>query len=113
VAESTILRRILLACGQRGVRLWRNNAGVAHHKDGSRVRYGLCGGSSDLIGFRSVEITPDMVGSRIAQFVALEVKSATGRATREQNIFLAVVRVAGGVAAVVRSEDEARAVLNG
>jgi hypothetical protein len=43
------------------VRLFRNNNGVAKMKDGSVVRYGLGNGTSDLIGWESVVITPDMV----------------------------------------------------
>lgn len=72
-----------------------------------RIRFGLAPGSSDLIGFRSVVIDPGMVGKRIAQFLAVEVKTPTGRATGEQRNFLQVVASFGGIALVARSLVEA------
>ncbi len=69
------------------VRLFRNNVGVAEHTDESghtrAVRYGLANDSarinsvlksSDLVGWRRVTITPDMVGSVIARTVLRECK---------------------------------------
>jgi hypothetical protein len=104
------MRRILDACGRGVVRLFRNNTGALEDKTGRVVRYGLCKGSSDLIGWRTVDITEDMVGQRVAVFVALEVKDR-GRLTPEQAGFLEVVRRAGGIAAEVRSVEDAEAAL--
>lgn len=106
MSEMAVLRRILEACARGEVRLFRNNVGALEDKTGRVVRYGLCKGSSDLIGYRTVEITPDMVGQRLAVFVALEVKDK-GRLTAEQAQFLEVVRRAGGIAAEVRSVEDA------
>ena len=75
------------------------------------MRFGLCKGSSDLIGLRSLEITPELVGQRIAQFVALEVKTPHGNVSPEQRAFLRLVEKLGGVAAVCRSVNEAEQVL--
>jgi hypothetical protein len=72
---------------------------------------GLCEGSSDLIGWRSLIITPDMVGERIAVFAALEVKSKTGRATAGQKNFCDRVIQAGGLAGIVKSLDDAKKAL--
>lgn len=110
MSEMAVLRRILDACCRGPVRLWRNNTGALEDKTGRIVRYGLCKGSSDLIGYRTVEVTPDMIGQRIAVFVALEVKDK-GRLTAEQAQFLRVVAEAGGIAAEVRSPEDAEAVL--
>lgn len=77
---------------------------------GRLVRYGLCPGSSDLIGLRQVTITPDMVGQTIAQFVAIEVKDR-GRVTPEQERFITMVLQAGGLAGIARSVDDARTIL--
>ena len=41
-----------------------------------RVKYGLYKGSSDLIGWKSIEITPEMIGQRFAVFVSVEVKKS-------------------------------------
>lgn len=91
--------------------MFRNNVGALEDKTGRVVRYGLCKGSSDLIGWRTVEVTPDMVGKPVAVFVALEVKDR-GRLTAEQAQFLAVVQSAGGIAAEVRSVEDAERALN-
>jgi hypothetical protein len=91
--ESEIQDQIRLAVGRRDdVVLWRNNVGCQ-----GGVRYGLCKGSSDLVGL--------LRGS--GRFVALEVKAPNGKISDEQRMFLALIRQLGGVAAVVRSVEEA------
>lgn len=126
MSETTIQRRIQLNLSDLTTRLFRNNVGAAwqgravHNRDVSitlydprRVEYGLCPGSSDLIGLRSVEITPDMVGQRVAIFCAVEVKTATGRPTPEQTAFIKMVDFLGGRAGIARSEDEAKIIVDG
>jgi hypothetical protein len=110
-SEHEIQQRIRLACGRGPVRLWRNNTGALVDQQGRFVRFGLCKGSSDLIGLRSLEITPELVGQRIAQFVALEIKTNCGVVSPEQRAFLQAVQDLGGLAAVCRSVQQAQAVL--
>lgn len=111
--ETSILKRILLRCSRGLSRLYRNNVGQLIDKAGNHVRYGLCNpGGSDLIGWRSITITPEHVGMTIAQFTALEVKNLTGKATPDQLRFGAIVAKAGGLFAVVRSADEAEKILS-
>ena len=101
----------LAACAGGGpARLWRNNTGALKDQRGQLVRYGLCPGSSDLIGFRTVVITPDMVGQRIAIFTAVEVKDR-GKPTDQQQAFINLVQQAGGLAGVARSVPEALSIL--
>lgn len=102
--ESSILQRVQLEASRRGYRLFRNNVGQLLDARGVPVRYGLCPGSSDLIGWRELVITADMVGHTVAQFVAVEVKTATGKATPQQMQFLESVARAGGVAVIARGE---------
>jgi hypothetical protein len=71
------------------------------------VQFGLARGSADLIGYRTVTITPDMVGQRVAVFTRLEVKTPTDRIRPEQANWQRAVASAGGIAAVVRSIDDA------
>lgn len=77
------------------------------------MTYGLCEGSSDLIGWRTRIITAEDVGKPIAQFVAIEVKSKTGRATKDQNSFIYTVQKAGGIAGIARSVQDAATLLTG
>jgi hypothetical protein len=110
-SEHEIQQRIRLVCGRGPVRLWRNNTGALVDQQGRFVRFGLCKGSSDLIGLRSLEITPELVGQRFAQFVALEIKTEVGTVSPEQRAFLQAVQELGGLAAVCRSVHQAQAVL--
>jgi hypothetical protein len=56
-------------------------------------------------------IGPEHVGQTMAVFTAVEVKTATGRATREQQAFVQHVQAAGGYAGIVRSVDDAKKLL--
>ncbi len=111
-SEHEIQQRIRLACGRGRVRLWRNNTGALVDQQGRFVRFGLCKGSSDLIGLRSLVVTSELVGQRIAQFVALEVKTPHGVVSPEQRAFLQLVEQLGGVAAVCRTIQQAQAALD-
>ena len=111
MSEQTIQQQIRLALGSGPVRLWRNNTGTLRDERGRPVTFGLCPGSADLIGYRTVTVTPDMVGQQLAVVAAVEVKSPTGRLTPGQQAFLAHVAGAGGLAGVARSVEDARALL--
>jgi hypothetical protein len=89
--------------------LYRNNCGVLQDRRGVPVRYGLQPGSSDLIGWRTVTITPEMVGQQVAVFTSIEVKTPTGRVKPEQQQWLDAVQAAGGIAGVARSVEDAQA----
>ncbi len=104
--ETNLLARLIAAASKCGARLWRNNVGTLRDARGSYVAYGLCVGSSDLIGYRVVVVTPEMVGQKVAIFTAIEAKSATGRATDRQQRFIEQVNFDGGIGQVVRSERE-------
>jgi hypothetical protein len=108
--ETDLQQRIRLAVGALpGFRVWRNNSGkLPDPRTGRWVQFGVASpGGSDLIGYRTIEITSDMVGARVAVFTAFEIKTATGRATPEQRRFLEHIRNAGGIADIVRSDAEA------
>ena len=99
--------------------LWRNNtaqgwAGKIIGKGPSYVtlsdpyplRAWLFVGSSDLIGITEVIITPEMVGQKIGRFTAFEVKTDSGKTSKEQKVFIDFVKSKGGIAGVVRSEED-------
>lgn len=112
MTESDLYPRAMLIATERGDRLFRNNVGGFRTLDGRFIRTGLCVGSHDLIGWRSVTITPEMVGMKIAQFVGLEAKSQRGKLTKEQLAFAEILNLAGGLASVVRTEEDVRLCLN-
>ena len=68
-------------------------------------------GGSDLIGYRRITVTPEMVGQEIAQFAAVEVKTPRGRVRPEQQQFIDHILNAGGIAGIARSVDEAKDIL--
>lgn len=107
--ENETQKMIQLALSKAGkTTVFRNNLGTAQHKDGSWVKYGVCNpGGSDLIGWTSVEITPDMVGKKVAVFTAIECKSVSGRKKKEQVHFINVVLKMGGRAGFATTESEA------
>ena len=109
--EQTIQQHIRLACSIGSCRLFRNNTGTLRDINGRPVSFGLCKGSADLIGWRTVTVTPEMVGQQIAVFTSIEVKSTSGRVKPEQQQWLNAVAAAGGIAGIARSVGEAMDIL--
>ena len=112
-AETDIQQRIRLAVGTRSdLRLFRNNTGtLPDPRTGRPVQFGLARGSADLIGWRTITITPEMVGQRVAVFTSIEVKTITGHLTPAQQAWMGTVRTAGGIAGVARSVRDAEEIL--
>lgn len=82
-SEAWAQSAVRLEASQKGHHLARNNNGALKDRSGRLVRYGLMNDSealnkviksSDLIGWRRLLITPQMVGMWIAQFMAREMK---------------------------------------
>lgn len=97
--------------GRDDVRLFRNQVGTYKLPDGRWITSGLAKGSADLIGWQTVEITPDMVGMKLAVFLSVEVKSGSGKIRPEQENWKAQVEKAGGIAAICRTVIEAKKAL--
>lgn len=107
--ETTLQQEIRLALGTiPSARIFRNQVGsLPDPRTGRIVTFGLARGSADLIGWRTVVVTPEMVGQRIAVFTSIEVKVPKGRVRPEQQAWLAAVQGAGGLAGIARSVDDA------
>jgi hypothetical protein len=95
VKEADLMRLIQRNLSALGHRVFRNNVGLAYTKDGTPIRFGLGVGSADLVGW-----------SKDGRFIAVEVKTPTGRVTPEQAAFLSAVNAAGGIGVVMRSAVE-------
>jgi hypothetical protein len=94
--ESLLQDKIRLALGRvPGLVLWRNNCGY----DGDRrVRYGVGSpGGADLIGVLN------------GRFVAVEIKTPTGRQSPDQKRFAELVESKGGEYVILRSIEDAEA----
>ena len=110
-SEQSIQQHIRIACSTGDTRLSRNNTGTLRDQHGRPVQFGLARGSADLIGYRTITITPDMVGQQVAVFASIEVKTPTGRIRPEQQQWLDAVQAAGGIAGVARSVEDAEQLL--
>ena len=124
MSESDTVRNVRLALSNGDARLFRNNVGTAWRgrvvkqsrtmlliENPQIVNFGLCTGSSDLIGWRSMLITPEMVGQRVAVFTALEGKAGRRIMTPEQRAFIEIVKDYGGLAGEFRSVDQVREIV--
>lgn len=128
MAETDLMRRLQLLASKLGARLFRQNTGMAW---AGKVEKGpgpkMLGpydvvirkarpfhagvtGMSDLGGWNSVTVTPEMVGSTVAVYAQVEVKE-DARPTPEQLSWIDAVNTAGGKAGIARNEDDLIAIL--
>lgn len=121
MTEAERQARIMLAVGALpGVRLFRNTVGTGFVgtevkgppdlivlRNARRVTFGLQIGSHDLIGWKSLVVTPEMIGQRLAIFLGGEIKTDVGKLSAEQRTFHRNLLEAGGLSGVWRIPDEA------
>lgn len=84
MSEAHAQSQVRLEAAAKGLHLFRNNVGVLRDENGRPVRFGLANDSaainavlksSDLVGWRPVTITLDMVGQTVAVFTCREIKT--------------------------------------
>ena len=111
--ETVLQQNIRLALGQHSdLRLFRNENGkLPDPRTGRWVQIGLAKGSSDLIGFKTIKITPEMIGQDLAVFTSIEVKTNTGQLSKYQHNWLQAVKKAGGITGVARTVRDALEIL--
>jgi hypothetical protein len=110
--------------GRPDVRMFRNSVGLGYVgkpkflkgggvliKPFRKVHFGLRPGSADLVGWKSVAVTADMVGKRIAVFACIEVKRLGETLDKDQQNWQWQVAVAGGISGCAHSVEEAKSVL--
>lgn len=121
------MRELLIAATRLGARMFRQNVGMGWIGKANRITrakhvqvypgdvilsnarpfHAGFEGLSDLGGWVPVTVTPDMVGQVVAVYAQAEVKDG-GRASKEQLRWIDAVKRAGGIAGIVRSEDDLR-----
>lgn len=122
--ESQTQAAILKYLGNRkDCRVWRNNSGKIADRTGRVVSFGLVG-SADIIGIRKIDVVvssgydvalcsegranverPDD-HDVIGQFLAVEVKSDTGRQSEAQRNFQSMVEAFGGLYILARDVSD-------
>lgn len=121
----------MLEASKLGAKLWRRNIGqgwigeshvvqkreVVALEPGdvvikrARPFHNGVAGQSDMWGWRTVTITPAMVGQRIAQHVEIEDKGDGDKERPEQASWGRAVLAAGGVYGVARDVEDVRRLL--
>lgn len=118
LSEAAVQNNVRLEAGRKGVRLFRNNVGAMYDEQGNFVRFGLANESAqmnktiksaDLIGIRSILVTPQMVGHRVGVFVSRETKRGDWRYAGDpdevaQLNWLMLILSLGGDAAFANAE---------
>lgn len=110
MSEMVILKQAQMQASKFGLRLFRNNTGSLKDATGRWVQFGLCEGSSDLIGFTPIAITPEMVGMKLAVFTAIEIKE-DGKKTKPERLkkqlhFISQVNEYGGIAFILNDASK-------
>lgn len=125
LTETAVQANCRLHAPSHGMFLGRNNNGAYNQKQppSPGTRWGFCNDSanlnavfksSDLLGWKTITITPDMVGTQIAQFVAVEVKKpgwkllpSDSRGHAQANFGNKVI-AAGGLFAFIDNHEQLR-----
>lgn len=102
MSEQKIQNEIILAINQRGHRLWRANAGKVQTKDNRIIKL-LPKGFPDTFGYRKSD----------GKFIAIEVKTESGRLRPEQKKFKAFAKTQNILYGVARSVEEAIEIVEG
>jgi hypothetical protein len=126
--ETPVQQRLRLRLSELGRVNWRNNNGACYDENGRLIRFGLGNDSeelnrnfksSDLIGINPVFITPDMIGTVIGQFLAVESKASDWHMTpgdhraHAQLAWHNIVRQYGGLAGFATGPDDIDRILRG
>ena len=84
--ENKVTNEVILGL-PKNTRIFRNHVGQIEDKNGRVHKFGLAPGSADLIGYTTIEVTPEMVGKKVAVFTSIEVKTKEGRVSKHQKLW--------------------------
>lgn len=125
--EQNVMHLVMLALSRAGATVFRQNVGQAviggtewirqrqtvtlNPGDcvvrGARVFHAGFEGQGDIVGWVPIEITPAMVGRKVAVILWPEVKTDKGRERPGQVRFSEKLKADGGIGGVVRSPEQA------
>lgn len=131
--QTNQIKEILLEASRLGAHLFRRNIGMGWI--GAATRYNRpetvavragdvlirqarpfhngIKGQADTYGWKSVRITPEMVGRTVAVHVEIEAKHGRDSESPEQVSWRNAVTRAGGIAGVARVIEDVRRILSG
>lgn len=117
--EASVLAGVLAAIGTHpSLRAWRQNSGIGLTPDAKRIiKYGIAGSGdiSGILGHTAAcserNNSEPLCLCRRGTRLEIEVKTATGRQTKQQVRFQDMIRSMGGVYLLVRSAEDALAQL--
>lgn len=104
IKETALVKLILQALSLRykgRALFWRNNTGATRTETGGFIRFGALG-SPDILGV----LAPS------GRLIAIEVKTPTGKLSEHQEVWLTEAKELGALAGVVRSLEDAYALLD-
>lgn len=114
--ENALGKKICLLASELGHRIFRSNVGEGWIgkaiffskpanievypgdviiRKAKRIHFGLCNGQGDYIGF-----------SKDGKFISIELKTDIGKIREDQILFSDAVNRAGGIAGIIRTEEE-------
>jgi len=112
--EATTQAAVRILASKEGAMFLRYQVGTFIALDGSYVDIGVKG-VSDLIGLIPHTVTQEDVGKTIGVFAAWEMKQVKDKTSKkrkeDQGKFLRRVNALGGIAGIVRSEEQAADIL--
>ena len=104
--ETAIQNGARLELSRHGILNWRNQVGAAETTDGRYIKFGLFKGSADVIGCQPYVVRQEDVGTTIGIFTSVELKTATGRMTKDQITWQQAIGQFGGNGWVIRDPAE-------
>lgn len=109
-SETPLMKRIFLGLSQTfQAKVFRNQTGKYKLADGRYLSSGVGGnGGSDGIGWVPLVITKEMVGRKVAVFLAVEVKTPKSKSPENplQVNFIRAVNEDGGIGIITKSLEE-------
>lgn len=107
--ETNVWKTLQIELSKIGFRLFRNQRYKGKTEKGFYVDTGIGGnGGHDLIGYRIITITPDMVGKKIAQIATIETKYGKGKASKEQILFCDAIKNNGGFSCFAKNLEDVK-----